>query len=65
MTGVEWGQSSGMRFLFSDVDEDDDAMLDLLLNVTSEGVVLDLLDQSGNSVKTGSVPIESLIEMLS
>ena len=63
--GLKWEQSSGMRFLFTDVDEDDDAMLDLLLNVTSEGIVLDLLDPFGKSVKTGSVPIESLIEMLS
>lgn len=61
--GETWVASAGVRVMFHDANEGDEGMQDLLLNVTTEGVILDLQDQeSGEAVKTASLLIEDLVE---
>lgn len=62
--GVTWQISSGVRVMFHDANESEDGVLDLLVNITPEGVILDLADQgSGEVLQTAACPLESLVAM--
>ena len=51
-----------VRIAFRDTDEDDDTMQDLLLTVTHEGLILDVIDQGRDIVsQTASLAVEDLI----
>lgn len=61
--GVSWASTAGVRVMFHDANEADEQMQDLLLNITTEGVILDLQDQAGGEVvKTASLLVEDLVE---
>ena len=58
--------SEGMRVYFSEAGEDADELLDLHINITQEGLILDVVGQSsGIIVKTSAFDIESLVELCS
>ena len=63
--GVTWtDMKSDARIIFRDASEDDDSMQDLHLVVTSEGVILDLVNQSSGDVeKTASLLMDDLLEL--
>ena len=60
--GESWQPSNGIRVMFHDANETDEGMEDLMVNVTTEGVILDLLDQaSGEVSRTAPLLVDSLI----
>ena len=62
--GQTWQSSSGVRVMFHDANEGDDGMEDLLVNITTEGIILDLSDQeSGEVLQTATCPVEDLVGM--
>lgn len=62
--GESWVTSGGVRLSFHDADEDDDEMADLLVNVTTEGIILDLSAQgSGEVRRTACLNINSLVAL--
>lgn len=62
--GLSWLPSSGVRLVFRDASENDDNMQDLLVNVTTEGIILDLIDQVEGTVdQTVSLPTDELVGM--
>lgn len=62
--GLSWQSSGGIRVMFHDANETDDGMEDLLVNITTEGIVLDLSDQeSGEASQTASILVEDLVRM--
>lgn len=64
--GVSWVPSSGVRVINKEADEDDDSLMDLHINVTREGIILDVISQeSGQCVKTASLTIEDLVALCS
>lgn len=55
----------GIRVLFLDAAEDDDGFQDLHMNITSEGLIFDLVDrESGLVVKTGCKLVGDIAEEL-
>lgn len=62
--GLTWQSTNGVRLSFHDAAEDDDSMQDLLVNVTTEGIILDLIDQASGEVdKTACLPVDELVSM--
>ena len=62
--GQTWQSSGGVRVMFHDANEGDDGMEDLLVNITTEGIILDLYDQkSGEVLQTATCMVDDLIEM--
>lgn len=62
--GVSWVSSSGVRLSFHDAVEDDDSMSDLMVNVTTEGVILDVTEQGSGSVsRTACLNVDSLVSL--
>jgi len=60
--GESWRPSNGIRVMYHDANETDEGMEDLMVNVTTEGVILDLLDQaSGEVSRTAPLLVDSLI----
>jgi hypothetical protein len=62
--GVTWQSSSGIRVMFHAANESDDTLQDLLVNVTPEGVILDVLSQdTGEVAQSAALLIEDLVGM--
>lgn len=62
--GQTWQASNGVRLSFHDASEDDENMKDLMVNVTTEGIILDLVDQvSGEVDKTACLPVDELVSL--
>lgn len=62
--GVTWVSSGGVRLSFHDAVEDDDGMSDLMVNVTDEGIILDVTDQgSGGVSRTACLNVDSLVSL--
>lgn len=62
--GRTWQPSNGVRLVFRDASENDDNMQDLLVNVTTEGIILDLMDQVEGSVdQTVALDVDALVNM--
>jgi len=62
--GVTWKNTGNVRVMFRDANEDDDGFQDLLVNVTHEGIILDVIAQeSGEVDKTTCMMVEDLIGM--
>lgn len=60
--GENWVSTDGIRVMYHDAIELDDGMADLLVNLTTEGIILDLADQgSGEVTQTASLMIEDLV----
>jgi hypothetical protein len=61
--GKTWQNiNQSLRIIFRDAEEDDDGMLDMNMNITTEGVILDMVDQkSGEVAKTACIPLETLV----
>lgn len=64
--GASWQPSGGIRALFHDANEADEGMEDLLVNITTEGIILDLLAQSsGEASRTAPLMIDNLVDLTS
>lgn len=62
--GKSWESSTGVRVTFHDASETEDSMEDVLLNITPEGVIIDVVDQaSGEVSRTACLPLEGLLSM--
>lgn len=62
--GEAWTASSGVRIIHKEADEDDDGLLDLHINATHEGIILDVYSQdTGELVKTAALTVEDLIAL--
>lgn len=62
--GVTWVSSDNVRVLFHDATEDDDEMQDMLVNISSEGMILDVIGQgSGEVSKTACMDVDALVEL--
>jgi hypothetical protein len=65
--GITWiDVTDGLRFVFREAIEESDGCRDLLVNITEEGIILDLQDAAdGEVMGTGSLAIEDLVAMTS
>ncbi len=62
--GTTWQSSSGIRVMFHDANEADEGMEDLLVNITHEGIILDLAEQESGAVsQTASLLVQDLVGM--
>lgn len=62
--GQTWRPSHGVRVMFHDAAEEDDGAHNLMLNVTPEGVILDLQDQhSEEVVRSAAMFVENLVQL--
>lgn len=62
--GETWRPSHGVRVMFHDAAEDDDGAHNLMLNVTPQGVILDLQDQHNEEVvRSAAMFVENLVQL--
>lgn len=59
--GETWIDTDNVRVIYGNVGIDEDQ--DLLVNLTHEGIILDLMDESGDVQATAAMEISDLEEM--
>jgi len=64
--GITWHDApKGLRIVCRETCEDDDSFKDLHVQITHEGVVLDVIDQiTGQIESSQALPFEKLVDLI-